>query len=472
MTRISSDHSDYLVVVLYGLRIGRLDRQPNGGASFTYDPEYLGRPVRSQLSMRLPPRPEPQPAKRVVPFLDGLLPENIEARRQKARALGISDDAMSLLSVMGWDCPGAVQITPEDQLAPMLSRPGGLEPVTDEDIGKRIARLRDHTAEWSLPEEHWSLAGQQEKFALARIERDDGSEGWAEAKGSAPTTHIVKPGIDRLHHQALIEHATMAAAAALGVKVASTEYVEFAGEPAIVVERFDRVRLLSGVVRRIHQEDMAQATGRMRESKYEENGGPTARDLAQILRVHARNPDPELEQLADFVLINYAAAAPDGHAKNVSIRILPDGDVRMAPLYDLASGLPYDKKTLDRSLALAIGGERRLDRMHAGQWTRAARELNVPEDLLRNRARTLLTGFPDAFRDALDGVGTLEAHDVSKQAAKNIAEHTSACLQRLDAPSGPSRTRTATMTPARGQVRARTTPASSRGSFRTPETAK
>lgn len=105
----------------------------------------------------------------------------------------------------------------------------------------------------------------------------------------------------------------------------------------------------------------------------------------------------------------------------------------MAPLYDVASGLPYDKGTLDRSLALAIGGERRFDRLHVGQWSRAARELGVSEDRLRNRARELLTGFPDAFRDALAAVGSREAQGVWKQAAANIKEHTSARLLQLGA---------------------------------------
>lgn len=447
-----------LIVVLYGQRIGRLDREPGGGASFTYDPEYLLRAVRPQLSMRLPLREAPFPAARTLPFLDGLLPENREARREKARARGIPDDPVSLLSVMGWDCPGAVQIFPEDEIEQMLGREGGLEPVTDDEIGARIARLRDHSAGWTLPEEHWSLAGQQEKFALAQQVRDDGSTGWAEAFGSAPTTHIVKPGIGRLHHQALVEHATMRAAALLGLSVAETEYVHFAGESAIVVKRFDRVPVASGAVRRIHQEDLAQATGRLPESKYEEDGGPTARDMSRIIRDHAHTPAPELTKLADFVLINYVAAAPDGHAKNISIRILPDGDVRVAPLYDLASGLPYSKADVDRRLALSIGGERQLSRIHAGQWARAARELGVREDALHDHARQLLTGFPDAFHEALDEVDTREADHVWKHAAKAFADHTAACLKQLDAPTSPTHARRPAPSQPGGQPRDRTPP--------------
>lgn len=419
------------------------------------------RAVRPQLSMRLPLRGATFPSARTLPFLEGLLPENREARQEKARVHGIPDDPVSLLSVMGWDCPGAVQITPEDQVEQMLGREGGLEPVTDEEIGARIARLPDHSASWTLPGEHWSLAGQQEKFALARVRGADGSTRWAEAFGSAPTTHIVKPGIGRLHHQALVEHATMRAAALLGVSVAESEYVDFAGEQAIVVKRFDRVRVTSGAVRRIHQEDLAQATGRLPELKYEEYGGPTAADMARIIRDHARAPGPELGKLADFVLINYAAAAPDGHAKNISIRILPDGDVRVAPLYDLASGLPYGKADVDRRLALSIGGERQVSRIHAGQWA----------DALRDRARQMLTGFPDAFHEALDEVDTPDADDVWEHAAKPVADHTAACLKQLDAPTSSTRARQKAPSQAGGQARGRTTRASNHSSFRSAERA-
>ena len=121
----------------------------------------------------------------------------------------------------------------------------------------------------------------------------------------------------------------MRAAAALGVDVARTEFAEFDCRPALVVERFDRVQLPDGSVQRIHQEDLCQALGRRPETKYEEDGGPTTRDMARVLKAHAHDPERELRRLADFLLINYATVAPDGHSKNVSIRILPNGDVRL-----------------------------------------------------------------------------------------------------------------------------------------------
>lgn len=420
--------SSPLIVVLYGHVVGQLERGPQGPI-FSYGQD----PGRAPLSVNLPLNPGRSfTSRKVSPFLDGLLPEDANARRRAAAELGVADTPLELLSVLGWDCPGAVQITAETNLAQLLAREGSLVPLTEQDIAARLDRLQEPSASWTEPGEHWSLAGQQSKFALART-----SSGWAEANGSEPTTHIVKPGIGRLAHQALVEHATMQAAAALGVDVARTEYTEFNGRPAIVIERFDRIRQRDGKVARIHQEDMCQATGRMPDRKYEEAGGLNVREMAAILRSNARDTGPEITKLADFLLINYAAEAPDGHSKNVSIRILPNGNVTMAPLYDLASALPYEAKSMDRNLALSIGGRRRINDIHSKQWTRAAQDLGLPEAQLRDRARYLVSSFPDAFRDALFATGAPEAEEVWARACTRAATHVERCLQRLDEATGP-----------------------------------
>ncbi|BAK33247.1 hypothetical protein MLP_02330 [Microlunatus phosphovorus NM-1] len=417
-----------LLVVLYGRVIGQLDRGPRGPV-FHYDPEYPRN--APPLSVNMPPSGTVYPSRVVLPFLEGMLPENAEVRRRMARELDVQPDALSLLSKAGWDCPGAVQFTLPERLEEMLRRPGLLVQVTDSDIAARLDRLRDDDASWTRPGEHWSLAGQQSKFALARTE-----QGWAEAKGTAPTTHIIKPGIGRLAYQALVEHATMRAAATLGVNVARTTYTEFAGRPAIVVERFDRLRGSRDQVLRLHQEDMCQALGRMPERKYEENSGPSVREMVKTLSLHAYEKSRNISGLLDFVLINYAAEAPDGHAKNLSIQILPSAsDIRLAPLYDLASALPYDRGGFDRDLALSIGGRRRINDIHAKQWARLARELHISEDEVRHRARELVAGFPDAFGDALAEVGTPAADQVWNWTSDRARRHAEMCLTRLSEPS-------------------------------------
>lgn len=423
---------DSLVVVLYGRRIGRLTHIGGrvGDIAFAYDDQYIaaGGPP---LSVRLPIGTAPFPPRRAMPFLDGLLPENADVRRRSSAQLGVPDSPYALLGAMGWDCPGAVQITTPDRIDELRSRDRGIRSVTRREIGERLRELREQPASWSRPEEHWSLAGQQEKFALVRT-----AEGWAEADGAEPTTHILKPGIQRLHHQALTEHATMRAAAAVGVQVAASTYDDFDGQPAIVVERFDRTTLSAdGEGRRtvrIHQEDLCQATGRMSDRKYEANGGPTAKEIGAVLYNNARHPEPEVARVADFLLINYVAGAPDGHSKNVSIRILPDSDVRLAPLYDLATGFAHESSEVDVALALSIGGQRRVDRIGAGQWSRAARELRLSEDWLRDRARQLLDEFPDAFADVLQKIGTPEADEVRARSLGRLADHVDRARKSLE----------------------------------------
>lgn len=98
------------------------------------------------------------------------------------------------------------------------------------------------------PAERWSLAGAQAKCAPHRT-----GDGWFAAHGASPTTHIIKPGIATLHDQALNEHTCLSAAGRLGLDAAESEYIEFDGQPAIVVRRCDRRVDSQGRVIRIHR---------------------------------------------------------------------------------------------------------------------------------------------------------------------------------------------------------------------------
>lgn len=64
----------------------------------------------------------------------------------------------------------------------------------------------------------------------------------------------------------------MRLAASLGLPTAEVEITEFAGERLICVRRYDRVQV-GGVWRRVHQEDLGQASGASPAWKYETQGG-------------------------------------------------------------------------------------------------------------------------------------------------------------------------------------------------------
>lgn len=408
-----------LAVLLYGEVVGYLQRAAEGAdPTFTYEQAYL-RDARTALSARLPLRSVTFTSDRVVPYLRGLLPENDQTRERWAARLGISpDDTFSILARMGWDCPGAVQFCAADDVDHLRLRGTSYLPVTEADIAQRLRRLVDDPATWTMPDEHWSLAGQQEKFALAWR-----GGGWHEAHEAAVTTHIFKPGIRALHHQALVEHVTMVAAAAVGIDIAGTRLMQFEDQWAIVVDRFDRLTDVADGIQRFHQEDFCQALGRLPANKYESRGGPRLSDMMRLLRQESTSMRDDRLALADFLIINVVAGAPDGHSKNISMLRAP-GTCWVAPLYDLATGLAYDSDRVDRSVALSVGGERQLSRIGPQQWEKAARILTLDEGEVRAKVRHLAASFTDAFADALDLVRHAPgARDVRRRALPALASH-------------------------------------------------
>ncbi|MGF7238544.1 MAG: type II toxin-antitoxin system HipA family toxin [Frankia sp.] len=422
-----------LLVVLYGVAVGRVaQRHATAEPEFTYEPAYLEARPGTPLGIRMPLSGTTYRGKTVRAFLEGVLPEDPRTRQRWGATLGVEpDDTLAILAQMGWDCPGAVQFCDPDALDEMLARSQEMRPVSDRDIAERLSALRTgDAASWSLPDEHWSLPGQQSKFALAKL-----PTGWHEAHGSAATTHIIKPGIGRLHHQSLVEHATMRAADALGLDVARTEFTRFGdGEPAIVVERYDRVILDDGGVLRLHQEDFCSASGRLPSKKYEAHGGPGLADLARIVEQNSRGQAAAgLAALGHFVAINYVAGAPDGHSKNVSLLLLPS-EIKVAPLYDLATSVPYDGDLGMREIAIGIGGRRKFGQVLGKHWDRAAAVLGIPPEQYRKTVAEMAGRFPDAFSDALTEVGSPEAEEVRKRSIDRIVWHTRQLAERLDDP--------------------------------------
>lgn len=419
--------AEELLVLLYGDVVGVLRRDDAGqDPSFTYLPEYV-RDGSVALSARLAIAKTPYQPERVAPFLAGLLPENRDTREQWARRLGtVEDDMFAMLSSMGWDCPGAVQFClPEDQER-LSERESSYEPLDEAAIAQRLRNLAENPASWTMPHEHWSLGGQQEKFALASL-----PSGWHEARGGAATTHIVKPGIKALHHQALVEHVTMAAAAMLDIDIAATRLMRFEDQWAIVVDRFDRLSGDQGTVLRLHQEDFCQALGRLPDRKYESRGGPTLADLVRTVGQQSSNRDDDILALADFLIINVIAGAPDGHSKNISMLRTP-GLNWIAPLYDLATGLVYDTDRVERSVAVSVGGERQLARIYAKQWSKAAKVLGLPEEAVRARVAQLAAGFTDAYQAALTAVGDAPgADEVAERSLPVLKAHCEQILDRL-----------------------------------------
>lgn len=418
--------ADELLVLLYGQVVARLQQGTHENPTLQYLPDYV-RQGTVALSARLPVQEEAYAPERTLPFLAGLLPEARDARERWARQLGTNEgDVFGTLAEMGWDCPGAVQFCRPSQLDVLVGRDSRYERLTGADVEQRLGDLAKNPASWTMPDEHWSLGGQQEKFALAYI---DGA--WHSAHGAGATTHIFKPGIRVLHLQALVEHVTMHAARALGVDVASSRYMRFGEQWAIVIERFDRVAAADGSIGRVHQEDFCQALGRLPDRKYEDKGGPTLEDMTRAVRQQSAQVADDLLALADFLIINVVSGAPDGHSKNISMLRGPHGNL-IAPLYDLATALVYDTGRVERTVALSVGGQRLFGQIYAKQWDRAARTLGLSGELVRARVHQLAAGFPSAYSAALDTLGDAPGvGEVRKRSMDLVHGHCAGIVARL-----------------------------------------
>jgi serine/threonine-protein kinase HipA len=95
----------------------------------------------------------------------------------------------------------------------------------------------------------------------------------------------------------------------------------------------------AGWIARLPQEDFCQVFGRGSIQKYEEKGGPGMNDILDKLRGSV-NAEQDRNRFLTTQLLFWMLAAPDGHAKNFSIRLLAGGVFELTPLYDVMSAWP------------------------------------------------------------------------------------------------------------------------------------
>src|SRR5665647_773106 len=132
---------------MYRLRVGTIDRT-GPRLTFTYDGRYAAEPNPTPLSLSMPVSSQPYTNRWVEAHLRGLLPDHADVRQRWAAHFGVRDrDTFGLIRA----------------------------------IADRLRRLRADEGDWLDDNEHWSLAGGQGKFTLARAEH-----GWARARVNLP----------------------------------------------------------------------------------------------------------------------------------------------------------------------------------------------------------------------------------------------------------------------------------------------
>ena len=364
----------------------------NGPQELEYLDEWLASDDPRPLSLSMPTGPLGATYKGEVVerFFDNLLPDNRAIReRIRQRFSAQSTRAFDLLTEIGRDCVGAIQLLPPDEAPADVQTIKG-EPLSHAAIERLLKGVLSTTALGQSPELddfRISLAGAQEKTAFLRSGRK-----WLHPIGSTPTTHIFKlpigetpQGID-LSTSVENEWLCSRILAAYGIPVAPCSMERFGEQKTLVVERFDRRLSSDGAwILRLPQEDFCQATGTSREDKYEVDGGPGIRRIMDLLLGSARAEDDRLDFFRTQVVF-WMLCAIDGHAKNFSVFLEAHGRYRLTPRYDVISAFPVlGRKSTQLSplkvkMAMAVEGKNRhylWNSIQARHWEETARRCGV-----------------------------------------------------------------------------------------------
>ena len=418
-----------LNIWMSGKKVGVLDGTDRRNLRIVYDDEWVDQPQSTPLSVSMPIAARAHSGKAVAAYLWGLLPDNDRVVTRWAAGYQCSaNDVFGLLVGVGADVAGAAQYLAPD--APTEATDAGrIEPLSESDVAGLLRVIKADSAAWHPSARgRWSLAGAQAKIALAY---DSKTSTWGIPSGVRPTTHILKPTIAGLDHHDLNEHLCLSAASQLGLKVAQTRIQRFDGEPALIVTRYDRMSQGDEVLR-IHQEDCCQALGVHPEHKYQADGGPALEDVAALLReVEIRNAQEDIAALLRAAAFNWLILGTDAHAKNYSL-LLSGRQVRLAPLYDVASAVPYGDHPKRLKLAQKIGGEYRPTVIERRHWARVAKAVHADVGQLQDDIIDMAVQLPDAMATA---IGDTDLGNVERVAAAQlldaIAEWTAACRSAM-----------------------------------------
>ena len=371
-------HSRSLSIWSNGARVGEWTFSPRGDMQLQYDKAWVQSRLGRPLSLSLPFNLENQPHKgeKVLNYFDNLLPDSDAIRKRiAARFNTASVDPFDLLMAIGRDCVGAVQLLGADEEPEGFDQLQGT-PLSSAQIEQRLneasagagfAAARADDADFRI-----SLAGAQEKTAFLWW---DGR--WQQPHGATPTTHIYKMpmglvGGRKADFSTSVDNEWLCLRLlkAYGMAVADAEIQTFGAQRVLVVERFDRRVHPSGQwIMRLPQEDFCQVEGVSPLQKYENDGGPGLQALFKTLR-QSENAEQDMRTVMAAQLIFWLLGAPDGHAKNFSVHLLPGGRFQLTKLYDVMSAYPVmgDGPNLwspfEVKMAMALLGKNRHYHMH------------------------------------------------------------------------------------------------------------
>lgn len=382
-----------LDVWMQGDLVGRLD-QDAGRLVFTYDAGWLGRQNAIPLSASLPLRPEPFDDRAARPFFAGLLPEQ-QKRDQVARAFGVSArNDFALLDAIGGECAGAVTFMHVGEKPVEQATKLDYRLLDEHELAAVLDKLPERPLLAGDEGIRLSLAGAQDKLPVFVA---DGRVSLT--LHGAPSSHILKPAIQRIEDTVHNEGFCLALAKAIGLDAVEAHIRETEGRPYLLVARYDRISGSDGRLQRVHQEDFCQALGIAPEYKYQNEGGPSLLDSFALVRKTTRPAALYLPRLLDYLILNTLIGNHDAHAKNYSLIYGANGTT-LAPLYDVLCTAVYPELT--PKMAMKIGGYYEFKDVLPRHWERFAKDAGLSAPQVRRRLLELAERLPVAAKALYD----------------------------------------------------------------------
>lgn len=151
--RITAQEPRRLELLIGGVAAGIVEQREAGELTFSYHEDYEGCP----LSLNMPVSNRVYGDKLVRPYLLGLLPDDARVLRALGRGLDVSGgNPFALLSAIGLDCPGAVQLCSPDCVEEAACRSQDYREITSEEVAARLLRAGGRAASWQAADEHWA----------------------------------------------------------------------------------------------------------------------------------------------------------------------------------------------------------------------------------------------------------------------------------------------------------------------------
>lgn len=404
--------------------VGHLSKLKNSALEFQYSDSWIEDYPSFPISRNLPVTEKVYKGEEVSNYFENLLPDSKQVREKLAANLKAgSASEFDLLSIVGKDCIGALQLVPDDWEPPQLEEAKGIE-LSEQEILETLNSLYNQPLGMGREEDfRISLAGNQEKTALLKINNK-----WLRPIGSSPTTHIFKPamgvfanGID-MRDSVENEYLCLAIFKHFGLTTANAEIIKIDDKQIFVVERFDR-RRDGKFIYRLPQEDMCQALGYPSTKKYQNDGGPGIEKIMELLK-ESDNSELDRKDFLKAQLLNWLIAGIDGHAKNYSIFWEPGG-FKMTPIYDVLSAASVIKKgklSSDKiKLAMCVGENRhyKWKKIHLRHWFQTQEKIKYPKKDLEEIIHEILRDSKK-LRDS-----------ISKKMPKDFSEESFECILTL-----------------------------------------